>query len=170
MDLFDALKTRRSVREFTGARIPDEHIREILECGMYAPSALNAQPWRFIVVGDSALFPDLMRIHPYISSLASASHAIVLCADKSSERAPGNWMLDCSACIQNMLLAAHGLGYGAVWAGIYPAADRIERFRQYFKLPENIAVHGIMIVGCPKNPLPVVTDRWNEDKIHWNKW
>lgn len=169
MDLFDALKTRRSVREFTGGRIPDKDIREIVECGMFAPSALNAQPWRFIVVDDPTLFPDLMKIHPYISSLGSASHAIVLCADKSAEHAPGNWMLDCSACIQNMLLAAHGLGYGAVWAGIYPATDRMERFSQYFKLPENVSAHSIMVVGRPQKALPVV-ERWDEDKVHWNRW
>ena len=170
MELFQALKTRRSVREFTGARIPAEDIREIIECGTYAPSALNAQPWHFIVVDDTSLFPDLMMIHPYISSLGSASHAIILCADKSLEHAPGNWMLDCSACIQNMLLAAHGLGYGAVWAGIYPAADRMERFSQYFKLPESVSAHSIMVVGCPKNPLPLVTDRYREEKVHLNKW
>lgn len=170
MDLFKALKTRRSVRAFTGARISEDHIREIIECGTYAPSALNAQPWHFIVVDDRKLFPDLMRIHPYISSLANASHAIVLCADKNLEHAPGNWVLDCSACMENMLLAAHGLGYGAVWAGIYPARDRMERFREYFDYPESVEAHGIMVVGIPQNPLPVVTDRYQEEKVHKNQW
>lgn len=170
MDLFQALKTRRSVRAFTGARIPEDHIREIIECGTYAPSALNAQPWHFLVVEDRKLFPDLMRIHPYISSLANASHAIILCADRSLERAPGNWMQDCSACMQNMLLAAHGLGYGAVWAGIFPASDRMERFKTFFKLPESVEAHGIMVVGCPQNPLPVVTDRYQKEKVHKNQW
>ncbi|MBR0191633.1 MAG: nitroreductase family protein [Thermoguttaceae bacterium] len=170
MDLFSALKTRRSVREFNGERIPDDQIREIIECGTYAPSALNAQPWHFIVVDDRKLFPDLMKLHPYISSLRNASHAIILCADRDLEHAPGNWMLDCSACIENMLLAAHGLGYGAVWAGIYPQEDRMERFRKYFNFPKSVVAHSIMVVGCPANPLPVVTDRYKEEKVHRNRW
>ena len=170
MDLFQALKTRRSVRAFTGARIPEEQIREILECGTYAPSALNAQPWHFIVVDDRKIFPDLMRIHPYISALANASHAVILCADKALERAPGNWVLDCSACMQNMLLAAHGLGYGAVWAGIYPNQERMANFCKYFRLPDTVEAHGIMVVGIPQDPLPVVTDRYQESKVHQTQW
>ncbi len=170
MELFEALKTRRSMRAFNGGRIPEEDIQKIMECGMYAPSALNAQPWHFIEVEDSAKFGDLMQIHPYISSLASASHAIVLCADTAVEKAPGNWMLDCSACIQNMLLAAHGLGYGAVWAGIYPDSARMERFRDYFQLPKTVVAHSIMVIGCPSSPLPVVTDRFKSEKVHKNQW
>ncbi len=170
MELFHALKTRRSIREFTGERISDEHMKQIIECGTYAPSALNAQPWHFIIVDDEAIFPDLMRIHPYISSLPEASQAVILLADRNLEHAPGNWMQDCSACMENMLLAAHGLGFGAVWAGIFPNQDRMEGFRKYFHLPDSVIPHGIMLVGVPKKPPHVVTDRFKPERIHRNCW
>ena len=66
------------------------------------------------------MMEKIMEVHPYSSMLAEASHAIVVCGDETLQNGPGYYTLDCSAATQNILLAAHALGYGAVWLGVEP--------------------------------------------------
>jgi nitroreductase len=126
MELYDGLLTRRSIRKFTGGRIEDENIIKIIKAGMYAPSANNTRPWHFIIVDDKETMKRIMEVHPYSSMLSKASHAILVCGDEELQNGPGYYLLDCSAATQNILLAVHALGLGAVWLGIEPRNERIK--------------------------------------------
>ena len=135
MDIFDAIATRRSVRKYTDRPVTDEDIRTVLEAAMMAPSAGNAQPWHFVVVRDAALRARVAELNVYAAMARTAPAGILVCGDLHLEKYPGFWVQDCSAAIQNLLLAAHGLGLGAVWTGIHPVAEREEGFRRTFGLP-----------------------------------
>ena len=159
MELFEGLLSRRSIRKYTGAKIDDELIRSMVKAGMYAPSANNKRPWHFIIVDDREIMKSIMNVHPYSSMLAEASHAIIVCGDEKLQNGPGYYVLDCSAATQNILLAAHALGFGAVWLGVEPRSERKNAIKKIFGLPEYIHPVSIISIGVPikipeKNPIP----------------
>ena len=151
MDIMEALLTRRSIRKFEDKPIPDDMVRQILEAAMMAPSAGNAQPWQFIVVNDRNILDGMAGIHVHMKMVTQAALGIIVCADLSKEKYPGYWVQDCSAAMQNLLLAAHGLGLGAVWTGIHPVEDRVKAFTEMFNLPENIIPLGFAPIGWPRS-------------------
>ena len=132
MELFAAMHTRRSIRKFTSQPVSDDDIRKILEAAMMAPSAGNAQPWQFIVVRDRAKLNQIKDINPYAAMAGKAPLGILVCGDLSLEKYQGFWVQDCSAAVQNMILAVHGSGLGSVWTGIYPMQDRGKRISSSF--------------------------------------
>jgi nitroreductase len=117
MDVFEAIFTRRSIRKFTGEPVSADELHTILRAGSYAPSAHNYQPWHFLVVQDAAVLADLTEELPHSKMLAAAGCGIIVCGDSQRQWIPGFLMEDCAAAAENMLLAAHGLGLGAVWLG-----------------------------------------------------
>ena len=120
MDALEVIHTRRSIRDFTDAPITDEALRRMLEAAMAAPSAGNAQPWRFIVIRDRECLQRIPDIHPYAGMATRAALAVLVCADVTAEKFPGFWVQDCSAATQNLMLAARALNIGTVWCGIHP--------------------------------------------------
>ncbi len=118
MDIMQALLTRRSVRRFTDAPVSLALVRQVLEAGRWAPSGRNTQPWRFLVVGrDDPRCEVLAGMTRYGRMLRQAAVTIAVFFDKASGY---DAVKDCQglgACLQNMLLAAHGLNLGAVWLG-----------------------------------------------------
>ncbi len=166
MNILDAIITRRSIRKFTDEAVSKEDIETLLKAAMYAPSAGNAQPWDFIVVTKQKARDFLSTSHPYISMAKQAPLAIIVCANLKKEKYPGFWQQDCSAAIQNILLAAHGIGLGAVWTGIYPIQERVEIISEYFNIPQNIIPVGALIIGHPdqKTSTP---DRVNPACVHF---
>ena len=124
MELYEGLLSRRSIRKYTGEKIEEEKIMSIVKAGMYAPSANNTRPWHFIIVDEKEIMNKIMAVHPYSSMLSKASHAILVCGDEKLQNGPGYYLLDCSAATQNILLAAHTLGFGAVWLGVEPRSER----------------------------------------------
>ena len=169
MDTLQAIHTRRSIRKYQDKPIPAELIRELLAAAMSAPSAGNQQPWHFVVVTDREILGRIPGINPYAAMAKNAVVAVLVCADLSLEKFPGNWVLDCAAAVQNLLLAAHAKGLGAVWTGIYPEKDRMEGFSSLFNLPENILPHTLIPLGYPAQKLPQ-EDRFKEDRIHYDCW
>ncbi|UZP68826.1 nitroreductase family protein [Desulfovibrio mangrovi] len=169
METLQAIHTRRSIRRYAGGSIDRETIIDVLKAGMAAPSAGNQQPWRFIIIEDKDTLGRIPALHPYAGMVPSASCAIMVCGDTSSEKYPGNWMLDCSAAIQNMLLALHDKGLGAVWCGLWPDAGRVERFRLLAGAPEHIVPLALIPVGIPDQKTGV-QDRYDENKVHWERW
>jgi len=170
MELYDGLLTRRSIRKYKGTRIDDKAILSIIKAGMYAPSANNTRPWHFIVVDDRSIIDSIMKVHPYSSMLAEASHAIVVCGDETKQNGPRYYPLDCSAATQNLLLAAHALGYGAVWLGVEPRAERIKAISELFGLPPHIHPVSIVSVGAPVKIPDKIPDRFEPEKIRKNHW
>jgi len=101
--------------------------------------------------------------------LSQAALAILVCGDEERELSKGYWVVDCSAATQNILLAAHDLGLGAVWLGIHPREERKNEVRKIFNLPQNIQPMSIVSIGYPdeekENP-----ERFKPERIHYNKW
>lgn len=169
MDVIDAIITRRSIRKFTGKVVSDEQLNLLLRAGFQAPSAHNLQPWHFIVVKDKEKLDEITGSHPYAKMLPQAGCGIIVCGDVNREKREGFMVEDCSAAIQNILLAAHGKGLGAVWCGIYPDPDRMKPISRILNLPENIIPVGLIAVGYPaeeKTP----KDRFDSSKIHYETW
>jgi nitroreductase len=169
MNVIELLTSRRSIRKYTDKEVADELIEKLLIAGMYAPSAGNQQPWHFLVIKDKTLLTKITEFHPYAKMLPNASVAILVCADTQLETKIGYWHIDCSAASQNILIAAHGLGLGAVWLGIYPRPERQEGMRELFHLPQNIEPFSLISVGYAAEEKPT-PERFKADRVHTNKW
>lgn len=169
MDAIEALMTRRAVREFTPEPVSEAQLDTILRAAMHAPSACNQQPWHFIVVDSREQLNALAGVHPYAQMLLQAPLSIIVCADLSLETCPGNWAVDCSAAMENLLLAAHAIGLGAVWVGIHPVEERMNVIGKLLGLPGFTKPLCLAAIGHPKGPLPKV-DRFNPERIHHNAW
>jgi nitroreductase len=169
METLEAILTRRSIRQYQPTPVPEELVQKLLAAAMSAPSARNSQPWRFVVIDDRELLDQAPAINPYAEMARRAPLAILICADPGLEKSPGYWMLDCAAAAQNMLLAAHGLGLGAVWCGVYPRQPRIEGFRRLLGVPEEIIPHSLIVVGYPTES-HCREDRFQPDRVYRNGW
>lgn len=169
MTPMDTIFGRRSIRAYTDDAPSAEQIEQIQRAAMAAPSAGNVQPWHLIRIDNPALLQRISEIHPYARMTANAPLAFVACADPSVERFPGFWPQDLSAAVQNLLLAAHAQGLGAVWCGLYPDEDRVRDFRELLHIPDSIYPFALIPVGVPaehKGPV----DRYQPERIHSNGW
>ena len=169
MDAYEAIITRRSVREYAGEPVSDEVVEQLLRAAMQAPSAGNQQPWHFVVVSERTLLEEIARRHPYAQMCRTAPVAVLVCGDEGREKFPGNWVQDCSAATQNPLPAAHALGYGAVWVGIHPREERIAVIRELVRLPEAIHPLCLVPIGRPAGP-PTQADRYQPSRVRRDRW
>jgi nitroreductase len=169
MDTLEAIFTRRSVRDYTGDPVSEEDLLDLLRAGMQAPSARNEQPWHFVVIDDPELLHAIPVFHPYSKMLMQAPLAILVCSDRKLESKRASWLQDCSAATQNILLAAHAKGLGAVWLGIFPDSERVFGMQSLLNLPKEIRPVALIAVGYPATrPEPV--DRFKPDRVHRNQW
>lgn len=171
--------TRTSVRRFENKKIPEEHIELILRAAMAAPSSMNIQPWHFIVINEESLVRELCKILPYAKMLKESGTGIVVCGDislyeKINQREKEDntlyWVQDASAASENLLLAAHAIGLGAVWTGIYPLNSRIKIISERLSLPEHIIPLNLIVVGYPFPSKDKGKDKWDLAKVHYNKY
>lgn len=169
MDILEAILNRRSIRKYSGEEVADNEVETLLKAAMYAPSAVNKQPWHFIVFRNRETINEIVAIHPNASMLREASVAILVCWDEQLQHDTGYGPVDCAAATQNILLAAHGLGLGAVWVGVYPRVHRIEALHRIFELPGHIKPFSVISIGHPaeRKPFP---ERYDRKKIHIEKW
>lgn len=166
MDVIEAIFTRRSIRKFTKEHVPDELITDLIKAAMQAPSAGNQQPWHFVVISNRKILDTIPSFHPYADMLPQVSVAVVVCGDPTLEKHRGFWIEDCSAATQNLLLAAHAKGLGAVWVSLYPEMSRADGMRKLLKLPEQIIPLSLIPLGYPAEQIEHV-DRYNPTRVHW---
>lgn len=169
MDALEAITTRRSIRKYEQKPVPDEMVRVVLAAAMSAPSANNAQPWQFVVIDQRELLVKIPSVHPYAVMATEAALAILVCGDMSLEVSAGYWVVDCAAAVENLLVAAHAQGLGAVWCGVYPKKDRIVAFQEFLDLPKHVVPHSLVPMGFPAEQHGRV-DRFREDRVHRNGW
>jgi nitroreductase len=162
---------RRSVRKYQNKDVPDEMLRDLLEAAMAAPSAVARDPWHFIVVRDAVTRKKIAEGLPNGKMLMDAPVGIVVCGDieKAHCGLISYLLQDCSAAIENLLLAAPALGLGAVWLGVHPREERITHMRAIFDLPENIIPVSAIALGWPLGK-PVARTRFNAGVVHAEKW
>ena len=139
------IKTRRSVRRFTDAAVDDETIDRIIEMGTWAPSGLNNQPWRFVVIRDSKLRDEIAAQTKYSRIIQGAPVCIAAFLDNSQSYDRVKDIQACGACIQNMLLTIHHLGLGGVWLGeILKNRESVEKI---LKVPESCELMAVVALG-----------------------
>lgn len=169
--VLDNILTRTSIREFTSQPVSQDTLLSIVRAGMAAPSAVDLRPWNFIIITEKDVLQQLDSIHPF-ANLKTATAAIVVCGlpDKTdNEGVRKYWVQDCSAATENILLAAHAYGLGAVWCGVYPNEERVEPVKNILQIPENVIPLNIITMGYPnQNPQP--KDKWDENNIHFQKF
>jgi len=162
---------RRSVRKYQKKEISDKQINNILEAAMSAPSACAKDPWHFIIVKKPKTLKLISDGLPNGKMLADAPLGIIVCGD--IEKAHGNelsYMLqDCSAAIENILLAVTALKLGACWLGVHPREDRITHIKKLLGLPEKIIPVSAIAIGHPGENNDSRT-RFNPDSVHMEKW
>ena len=170
-EALDVIYTRRSVRSFTGDAVVREDLIKILRAGMSAPSAVNVQPWAFIVVTDRKTLDELCDRLPYAKMLDKAGAAIVVCGvpDKDAVYSGKYWVMDCSAATENVLLAAHALGLGAVWTAVHPDEEKVRNVRKILAVPKTIIPLNVIPIGVPEGKGAVI-DKFREGNIHWERW
>ena len=171
--LFETIRTRTSVRKFDPSRpVSDADVEKILRAGMCAPSAMDRRPWEFVVVRDRAKLDALARRLPYSRVGNGAQLAIVVCGTTDNGlpgRSKEYWIHDCSAASMNILLAAKGLGLGAVWTGVYPGEERIAAVRETLGIPDGYLPLNVIPLGYPAED-PTPKDKWNPAKVHRDQW
>jgi nitroreductase len=168
--MLDVINSRRSVRVWKSGSVPEVDIQKILEAAMNAPSAGNEQPWQFIVVTDKTMLIKASTFNPYGGFVKNAPVAILVCGDTRLERFKGYWVQDCSAAAENILLAAHALGLGAVWTSIFPMEDRMRGFTQLFNLPEEVIPFTLIPVGYPLASAKETKSRFDASRVRQNTW
>ena len=165
----DNIFARKSVRSYTDEPVSPEQVETILKAAMAAPSGMNMQPWRFVVVTDQKV-KDKLAVG-FNKMIAKAPVVIIVCGKTTNKLgAPNkNWTADCAASTENLLLAVEALGLGAVWTACYPYEDRMNPTVEALGLPENISPYCIVPIGHPAgNDKP--KDKWNPENIHYEKW
>lgn len=171
-NILNVIYTRLSVRQFTGEKVKKKDLMAMLKAGMSAPSAVNMQPWAFVVVTERGMLDKLCEALPYAKMLDKAGAAIIVCGvpDKDEIYSKDYWVMDCSLASGNILLAAHALGYGAVWTAAYADKDRMKSVREILSIPENIIPLNVIPVGVPASKDEKPKDKFREENIHWDKW
>ena len=173
--VMDNILTRTSIRHFTGEAVSSEQIEQLLKAGFAAPSAVNKQPWAFIVVDDPELIKQLGDSLPSSRLSNNATLGIIPCGDFNltlDGPARDFWIQDCSAATQNILLAAHSMGLGAVWTALTVTSDdddRAKKAREILNIPANLHPLCIITIGVPaENPEP--KNKWDENKVFYNRF
>ena len=163
--------SRRSVRRYRDEPVPDGLIQDLLEAAMAAPSAVAKDPWEIIVVKDKGVLQTLSAGLPNGTFLQQAGVGFVMCGDlaKAHDSLLSYMIQDCSAAIENILLAASALGLGACWLGVHPREERMAHIREVLGIPEAVTPIGAIAAGWPEEQ-PPARSRYTEDKVHRERW
>ena len=165
------IMTRTSIRKYKDQPIEQEKIDIMLKAAMAAPTAVNMQPWHFIVIDDKKTIDLLSGQQP-----TNAPLLIAVCGDTNKTTMPDGkgklpdfWIQDVSAATENLLLAAHALGLGAVWTGVYPVMERTAEIANVLNCPNNIVPVVVVRIGYPDES-PAPKNKFNEENISYNKF
>lgn len=167
MEAIETILTRRSVRKFTDEKISDEEIKKLLEAAFAAPSGMNAQPWHFVVVKSEENLKkvrDLMMFGKYECPII-----IIPCVNNGKAlpfRAHNLAYCDLGAATENILLAAHALGLGAVWCAIYPDENKSNKIAKELGLKSNIKPYSAIYIGhISPDDKGQIKNKFNESKF-----
>jgi nitroreductase len=167
---------RKSVRKFDKTKpVSKEMLTQLLKAGMAAPSGMNLQPWQFVVVTDRYMLDKLSEKLIYAKMLETATAAIIVCGDLNVKSRGDNpycfWMEDCGAATENILLAVEAMGLGAVWTAVYPYQERMDWVTKCCGLPKEVVALDVIPIGYPDNSeVAMPKNKYDEAKIHWEKW
>lgn len=161
------IKSRRSVRKYIDKEIPEEVLREIVDCARLAPSGNNRQPWAFLVITDQDKKEKIASLARYGKFIKEAGACIGVFIDESQTSTP---LLDAAAATENIMLAATALGLGTCWVSSYKR-DHSEEVKKMVNCPPDMELVALisvgyydeMTVGMPKK-------KELEEVLHWNSF
>ena len=164
-DAFAVIHSRKSVRNFTGAPVIKNDLDNIIKAGMAAPTAVNMQPWSFIVMTDRKKMDKLAEGLPHAKMLFKAGAAIIICteADKAYKKSRETAIIDASLAGENILLSIEALGLGGVWTAAFPYEDRMKLVRSVLKIPQEVIPLNVIPVGVPTGE-DKPKDKYNKDE------
>ena len=166
-EIIDIILSRRSIRQFTSEAVDDETLTLLLQAAMSAPTACNSQPWEFIVVTQKEALDQIRT--KLLFARYNAPAAIVVCGNVSianNSAARDYWVQDCSAATENILIAAAGMGLGAVWIGVYPYPSKIKPLSETLGIPENVIPLSMIYIGYPAE-VKAPRTQYDEHKVYW---
>lgn len=163
------ITTRKSIRKYTTEKISDAQIKTLLNAGFCAPSARNIRPWHFIVLNDHNHLSEISNHNIYTGMLKQADLCIVVCGDYEIQPINEFILADTCAATQNILLAAHGIGLGAVWCGVVQGSDWEKYLITELKLPNNMKPISVIAIGDPAEER-VANERYETEKVHYEIW
>ena len=167
----DYVFARRSIREYQAEDVEESLVRDLLEAAMAAPSAVARDPWEFVVIRNRDMAAKIAEGLPHGKMIAKAPVGIVVCGDlnRTHDGQLSYMLQDCSAAIENLLLAAGTLGLGACWLGVHPREERITHIRSMLKLPQGVIPIAAIAIGWPAQSHEPRT-RYREDAVHYETW
>jgi nitroreductase len=169
-NILEIIFKRRSIRVYQNKEVNQETLKLLLQAAMAAPTANNGQPWEFIAITEKDIMDKLRAKMKYGNYNAPAAIAVLanlkIARNDSSIR---YWVQDCSAAVENILIAAVGLGLGTVWIGSYPNEDSMAIEREILGIPESIVPLALIYVGYPGEERPTRT-QYDESRVHWQKY
>lgn len=170
-DTLTVIHERKSVRNFTGAQVDKTDLDKIIRAGMAAPTAVNMQPWSFVVITERKVMDGLSAGLPYAKMLTKAGAAIIVCTEsaKAYNKSKDLAIIDASLAGENILLATESLGLGGVWTAAYPYADRMKHVRAVLHIPEEVIPLNVIVIGVPTGQDKPV-NKYKKEKIHWEQW
>jgi nitroreductase len=170
-DTFSVIHSRKSVRSFTGAAVSSENLDKIIRAGMAAPTAVNKQPWSFVVVTDKKKIDALATGLPTARGIDKAGAVIIVCTEpeKAHLQSKDFAIIDASLASENILLATEALGLGGHWTASYPYEDNMKHVRFVLGIPSSVIPLNVILVGVPTGENKP-KDKYQKDKIHWGKW
>lgn len=162
---------RRSIRVYAPGEVNEAQVQTLLAAAMAAPSAAATYPWRFVVVRNRQTLARIAAALPHGQMLASAALGIAVCGDLEAahDNQLSYLLQDCSAAIENLLLAAHIMGLGACWLGVHPREDRIKSIKEILALPRSVIPVACISVGHPGESLEPHAI-YNSECVHFEKW
>jgi len=170
MNALETIFKRRSIRKYLDKKVEKEDIVTLLKAATAAPTAANAQPWEFVVIDEEERLAKLRE--KLIFGRYNAPVAIVVCGNMKLAHkgyTQEMWVQDCSAAIENILIAATGMGLGSVWIGIYPLESNIKVLRDYLNIPDYVIPLGVVYVGHPAEEREART-RYMEKRVYWQEY
>jgi len=165
--IIDTIFSRRSIRHFTADPVDRETLVLLLQAAMSAPTACNSQPWEFIVVTEPEVLGQIRD--RFLAARYNAPAAIVVCGNigiANNSVARFHWEQDCSAATENILIAAAGLGLGAVWIGVHPLPNKIKSLSEILGIPEHVIPLSMVYVGHPAQAKEPRT-QYDEHRVYW---
>ena len=170
-DTLSVIHFRKSVKSFTGAAVSTENLDTIIRAGMAAPTAVNKQPWSFVVVTDRKKLDALATGLPNARGIGKAGAVIIVCTEpeKANLQSKDFAIIDATLASENILLATEALGLGGHWTASYPYEDKMKHVRTVLGIPATVIPLNVILIGVPTGD-DKPKDKYQKDKIHWGKW
>ncbi len=151
METLECIKSRRSMRKFINKNVPEEIIIKLIEAGKCAPSADNRQPWKFYIVKDNIIKAELAALDDEYNKQIIPSCDFILIISVDLKLSPVCWIEDGALAAQNILLACHNLGLGAVYLSGFNLnkSEDHQAVQKAVKMPNDIMPVAMLLIGYP---------------------